>query len=64
LELKPIKDELTGKFKIISNELDYLEPLRYKLNVALLIGKNYVLSLYFNDKEVAKAELANLTVSI
>jgi hypothetical protein len=55
-----IKSELIVRFKVISNELDYLVPLRKKLRIALRIAKGYVLSLYFNDNKVTKAELMTL----
>lgn len=55
-----IKTALIARFKVISNELDYLEPLRKKLRIALRIAKGYFLSQYFTDNEVFKASLSTL----
>jgi hypothetical protein len=60
LDLEVIKSQLIVKFKILSNDLDYLVTLRKKTRIALRMAKGYVLSLYFTDNEVMKAELSTL----
>ncbi len=60
LDVEVIKSQLIVKFKILSNDLDYLVTLRKKTRIALRMAKGYVLSLYFKDNEVMKAELSTL----
>lgn len=48
LDVQEVKSQLIVKFKILSNDLDYLVLLRKKTRIALRMAKGYVLTLYFN----------------
>jgi hypothetical protein len=60
LDVQEAKSQLIVKFKILSNDLDYLVQLRKKTRIALRMAKGYVLTLYFNKSEATKAEFSTL----
>jgi len=49
-----------NKFKILSNEFDYLKRLQVVLKIGLLIMKNIRISKYFKNEEALKLESLNI----
>lgn len=49
VDIKSIINKLVAKFKILSNDLDYLYPLQKALHISLLIEKSIRIAKYFNN---------------
>lgn len=49
-------------FKILSNELDYIEPLVKMLKTAFMAAKGYAVSLYFQDNMIKSAQEQTLSI--
>jgi hypothetical protein len=47
VDIEKLKNDLINQFHILSNELHYLKELKKKLQVALLVWKNSIISQYF-----------------